>query len=79
MAKQPQAQLAQALGLARQALVAEPEPVDKATLSHAINLLQRVYDKNKLESGAAPTVGQPKQGKLAKSTYSEIAASATPT
>lgn len=72
MPKQPQAQIAQALDSARAALGSEPEPVDKATLQHAINLLQRVYDKNRGEGG-----GSTKQARTAPRSYAEIASNAT--
>lgn len=51
MAAQPQAQIRTAITAAQAALKAEPEMADKSTLSHAINLLQRVYDKNQTETG----------------------------
>jgi hypothetical protein len=51
MPAQPQSQLSAALRSLRSALVAEPEPKDKATLKHALNLVQRVYEANKTETG----------------------------
>jgi hypothetical protein len=72
-ASQPQAQISAALASARQALTAEPEPADKATLRHAINLLQRVFDRNARESGTPEVAARPKTNE----TYSSIAAKHT--
>ncbi len=57
MASQPQTQIKAAIISAKAALAAEPEPADKATLAHAVNLLQRVYDKNAREGGAQSSPG----------------------
>jgi hypothetical protein len=52
MPAQPQQQIRDALTAVDQALKLEPELADKATLQHARNLLQRVYDKNAGETSS---------------------------
>jgi hypothetical protein len=69
---QPQAQIRNAISAAQQAVAAEPEVADQATLKHAISLLERVFAKNARE-GASPAAANPGGG----GSYAAIAAKHT--
>lgn len=72
---QPQAQISAAISSARSALAAEPEVADKATLQHAVNLLQRVFDKNAREEPTPEVAATQNKNE----TYSSIATKHTTT